>query len=188
MERRTVKGHQLESAWTDANWPFTAEQDLAVFLHLAREFFEAKPTSPLPAFEVLNYIACYYWRSDRTPETVSVPFWAVEVIASGYNLYREGHTGSSKAKPKFGEALGLEGGGQGKRPRIQDALNFRRNIRIAIHIVLLEEQGWKIEAALQKIADDSGIHPNTIRNVWAERAEQARRALRLFRSNPGPSA
>jgi hypothetical protein len=112
----------------------------------------------------------------------------VEVIAAGYHLYQEGHTGSSKAKPTFGEALGLEGGGQGKRPRIQDALNFRRNIRIAIHIVLLEEQGWKIEAALQKIADDSGIHPNTIRNIWAERAEQARRALRLFRSNPDPSA
>jgi hypothetical protein len=48
MERRTVKGHQLESAWTDANWPFTAEQDLAGFLHLAREFFESKQTNPLP--------------------------------------------------------------------------------------------------------------------------------------------
>jgi hypothetical protein len=54
-----MKGQELQSAWTDENWPFTAKQDLAVFLHLAREFFEADGTNPLPAFEVLDYIASY---------------------------------------------------------------------------------------------------------------------------------
>jgi hypothetical protein len=39
MGRFSVKGQELESAWTDANWPFTAEQDRAVFLAIAREAF-----------------------------------------------------------------------------------------------------------------------------------------------------
>jgi hypothetical protein len=111
----------------------------------------------------------------------------VEVIAAGYHTYQDSHAGGSKAKVKFGEAFQVEGRGQGKRPRIQDALKFNRDIRIAIHIVLLEEQGWKIEAAIQEISGRSGIHRNTIRNLWAERAEQARRALQLFRANPDPS-
>jgi hypothetical protein len=54
LREEHVKGHDLDAIWTDTNWPFKAEQDLAVFLHLAREFFESNPTNQLPAFEVLD--------------------------------------------------------------------------------------------------------------------------------------
>jgi hypothetical protein len=53
LRRQLVKGQKLESAWSDENWPFTAEQDLLVFLNIARIAFAADPTNPLPAFEAL---------------------------------------------------------------------------------------------------------------------------------------
>lgn len=182
-----MKGQELESAWTDANWPFTAEQDLTVFLATAREAFEADSSNPLPAFEALGYVASYHWRKDEAPETVTIPFWAVEVIVQGYKQYQASHTGSGGTRLKFGEAFQIEGRGQGKRPRVHEHLKQLRDIRLAIHLVLLEEQGWKIEAAIQELADRTGIHHSTIRDIWARHADQARKALRNFRQGEAPA-
>ncbi|KLK92651.1 hypothetical protein AA309_13260 [Microvirga vignae] len=181
-----MRGQQLESAWTDANWPFAAEQDLAIFLAMTREAFAADSTNSLPAFEALGYVASYYWRKDEAPESVTIPFWVVEVIVSGYQKYKASHTGPGGARLKFGEALQMEGHGQGKRPRIHDHLKQLRDIRIAIHLVLLEEKGWKIDAAIQELADRTGIHHTTVRDLWVRHAEQARKALRNFRQGETP--
>ena len=54
-----------ESSWSDADWPLTAEQDLANFLAMTKEVFSADGTNPLPAFEALGFIAAYHWEQDR---------------------------------------------------------------------------------------------------------------------------
>ncbi|MBM1174712.1 hypothetical protein [Microvirga arabica] len=182
-----MKGQELESAWIDANWPFTAEQDRAIFLTIAREAFAADGTNPLPAFEALAIVASYHWRKDEAPETVMIPFWAVEAIVAGYNQYQASHTASRGTRLKFGEAFQVEGRGQGKRPRIHEHLKQLRDIRLAIHLVLVEEQGWKIEAAIQELAERTVIHHTTLRDIWAQHADQARRALRNFRQREATS-
>lgn len=181
-----MKGQELESPWTDANWPFTAEQDRAVFLAIAQQAFATDGTNPLPAFEALAIVAPYYWRKGETPDSVTVPFWVVEAIVAGYKQYQASHTGSGGARLKFGEAFQVEGRGQGKRPRIHETMKQLRNIRLATHLVLFEELGWKIEAAVQELAAKTGIHHTTVRDIWAEHAGQAREALRIFRQGETP--
>ncbi len=181
-----MKGQELVSPWTDANWPFTAEQDRAVFLAIAEQVFATDGTNPLPAFEAMTIVASYHWRKDEIPETVTVPFWALEAVVAGYKQYQASQTGSSGTRLRFGEAFQVEGRGQGKRPRIHDTLKLLRDIRVAIQLVLFEEQGWKIEAAIQELADKTGMHHTTVRDIWSEHADQARTALRIFRQGETP--
>ena len=48
-------------------------------------------------------------------------------------------------------------------------------------IVRLEEEGWKIEAAIQKVSDIAKLDHTTVRDIWSAWAERARSALRNFR-------
>jgi hypothetical protein len=180
-----MKGRNIESVWTDENWPFTPEQDLAMFLEIARQAFLSDHTNPLSAFETLNYLTAYYWQREEAPETITVPFWAVEALAEGFTRYKKSHeTGATSLT--LGEALHVEGRGQGKRPRIHEAQKRLRDIRLATRLVLLEEQGWKIEAAIEEVAAKSKLHHTTIRDLWAQHAHHAREALKTFRQAQAP--
>ena len=106
-----MKGQELVSPWTDANWPFTAEQDRAVFLAIAEQVFATDGTNPLPAFEAMTIVASYHWRKDEIPETVTVPFWALEAVVAGYKQYQASQTGSSGTRQV---RRGLSGRGGGK--------------------------------------------------------------------------
>jgi hypothetical protein len=182
-----MKGQHIESVWTDENWPFTPEQDLAVFLEIARQGFLSDGTNLIPAFEALNYLAAYYWQREEAPETITIPFWAVEALAEGFLRYKKSHeTGGTSLT--LGEALHIERRGQGKRPRLHEAQKQLRDIRIATRLVLLEEQGWKIEAAIEEVAARSNMHHTTIRDLWSRHADHAREALEAFQQAQAPLA
>jgi hypothetical protein len=180
-----MKGRNIESVWTDENWPFTPGQDLAMFLEIAHQAFLSDRANPIPAFEAVNYLAASCWQREEAPETIRVPFWAVEALAEGFFRYMKSHEAGGTSLT-LGEALQVEGRGQGKRPRIHEAQKQLRDIRIATHLVLLEEQGWKIEAAIEEVSDRSKLHHTTVRDLWAKHANHAREALKAFRQSQAP--
>ena len=115
-----------------------------------------------------------------------MPFWAVHALATGLNRYRDSHTDSKVGGKSLGEAFEVEGG-QGKRPRIQKAIKEDRDRRIAIRLVFLEEVGVKMEAAIQQVADATGLSFKTVFNHWTRDAERARDALKRHRAMQIPS-
>jgi hypothetical protein len=55
-------------------------------------------------------------------------------------------------------------------------------------IVRLEEEGWKIEAATQKVSDIAKLDHTTVRDIWAAWAERARSAHRNFLRTSTPAS
>ncbi len=80
----------------------------------------------------------------------------------------------------LGEAYGLEGGGQGKEPRIQRSLRQLRDIRIATAIARAGMKGVKIEAALQEQADETRLSVGQVRRIWESNRDRAASAVRNF--------
>jgi hypothetical protein len=170
-----------ESPLQGERWPFSLEQDLAVFLMTLEERFRRDTTDPLPAFEALNCIASYVWLMEKpSADTLPIPWWVVEVLAIGFNKYRD--AAGSTTPTTLGEAYNLEGRGQGKGPRIQRGLRQLRDIRIALAIALARADGVKIEAALQEQADKTGLSVGQVRRIWETNHTHASSAVRNFRT------
>jgi hypothetical protein len=173
-----------DSPLRDEPWPFSFEQDLAIFLMMLEEQFRKDTSDPLPAFEVLNYIASYIWKTEttETPSTdsIPVPWWVVQALAIGFNIYRD--RAQSTTPMTLGEAYNLEGRGQGKNPRIQHELRQLRDIRIATAIALASANGVKIEAALQEQADKTRLSVGQVRRIWETNRGRASSAVRNFRT------
>ena len=159
------KGSIPKSPLTAIPWPFTREQDLAIFLKTLEEEFGEDGTNTLPAFEALSLIASKIWMSEKPPNNpIPIPWWIVDTLASGFCIYRE--SAMSTSSVPLGEAYNLQGGGQGKEPRINDRLRHLRDIRIATAIALAKADSVKIEASLQEQADTTGLSVGQIRRIW----------------------
>src|SRR5262245_41251743 len=137
-----------ESPLKGKPWPRDREQDLCRFLLEFEARFRSETSNPLPAFEALATVAAYFWLKEETPpgNEVALPWWVVEVIASGFEIYRE--SSLSTTPMTMGEAYNLEGRGQGKIPWIQREWRERRDKRIALAVAFEEANGVKIEAAI----------------------------------------
>jgi hypothetical protein len=171
----------LESPLEEQAWPLSPEQDLAFFLTSLEEQFRLDPTNKLPAFEALAIIAAYVWQTDEpSPTTVPVPWWVVDVLAFDFNKYRD--AARSNARMTLGEAYQLEGGGQGKAPRVKLALSRIRDIRISTRIAFAQANGIKIEAALQQMADRTGLSLARVREIWELYRERATSSVRNFQT------
>jgi hypothetical protein len=166
-----------ESPLEDRPWPFTLEQDLKTFLIMMADRFQKNRSDSLPAFEALNYIAVYRWqKGDNPPDEVPVPWWVVQALAIGFNLYRD--SAQSRTPMTLGEAYNLEGRGQGREPRIQHWFRQLRDIRIVSAIVMAQANGQKLEAALQKEVEKTGLSIGQVRRIWEKNREQASRLVR----------
>lgn len=172
-----------ESPLDSEAWPLTSEEDLELFLRVEYERFLAEPSHALPAFQALAYIMASLWRQEQQPSplnTVRVPLWAAQAITHGFMEYQQAT--QQKQSTTFGGAYGIEGGGQGKKPKIKAYFQQLRDIRIATHIAIREESGIKLEAALQEMADRTNLSIGTIRRVWEQSSGIARSALSNFRT------
>lgn len=172
---------EYESPLSDETWSLSDEESLALFLEVAREQFASDRTNPLPAFKAIGFVTSYYWQQGTSPETIEIPLWAAETICSGFMQYWDEAKGAAP-RQSFGEALGLEGGGQGRRPKILAYLKSWNDIQICLAIAFKDESGIKIEAAIQEIAGKRGLSYTTVRDIWSRHAEHARNALRNFRT------
>jgi len=168
-----------ESPLRGKPWPFSLDQDLAVFLIMLEEQFRNDRSNPLPAFEALSYIASYVWQAEE-PSTLPIPWWVVQALAIGFINYRD--RAGSGTPMTLGEAYNLEGRGQGKEPRIQRALRELRDIRIATAIAQANVAGVKIEAALQEQSDKTRLSVGQVRRIWEKNHRRASSAIRNFRT------
>ena len=139
----------------------------------------------LSAFEALVYIGGYWlfhspqqtadsdWKPE--PETpVTVPMWVVLNLASAWNAYRD----APSSGKTFGEVLGIEGGGQGKRRAKEAWKNKNRDLRLTLEVykrrVEAKEGGQRLslENACAQVAESKGTTENIVRRAWKRHGRQ----------------
>jgi len=172
----------IDSPLDDIDLGFSREEELELNLELARFKYDQDQSTALAAFQALNYLVGYCWRQEKQPldDIIPLPWWAAEVLAEGYLRYEE--TASSVAPKTLGEAFGMEGGGQGKARRIKTDLRDLRDMRIAIKLSMILEDGVLEEAALQRLATEANLSADRIKKIWDNKGKMAREALSNFRN------
>ena len=133
----------------------------------------------LSAFDALLFVGGYWlfhspqkttdpnWEPE--PEAlVTVPMWVVLNLASAWIAYRDEPSGGKT----FGEVLGIEGGGQGKRRAKEAWMNMSRDLRLTLEVhkrrVEAKEGGqWlSLENACAQVAESKGTTENIVRLAW----------------------
>ncbi len=159
----------------------TNEDLRTVFVDAHRAHFELDTTNPLPAFDALSSIVSYWWERHEVPEsgTISIPWWAGEIIAWGYQIYRTAHLEGRSTK--LGEAYGIEGGGQGKQPRIRRHMRVSKDRDLALWVALELEKNSTYENAVAETAERCGVSESNIARAWRDLGEPVKERLRQFR-------
>lgn len=109
--------------------------------------------------------------------TVSVPFWIVDFLAQGWISYLEAPSGRT-----LGETLGIEGGGQGRRPAKEQFKNLLRDVTLALKVAALrdeaENEGEKVslERAYLDIAQGEDVSKDTVKRAWRAHGGQVRKS------------
>jgi len=183
--RRRSMGKKIklpESPLKDEDWPWTRPEELHLYLQMQRQLFEANRSHALPAFDALTYIVTEIWDNAETPRdcAVTIPLWIVETLAGGFLRYR--NAAESGRSVTFGEAYGIEGGGQGKEPRILIEFRKLRDIRVVTTIAFRKEQGIKIEASIQEMSEKTGLSRSQVRRIWQKHRKQAVSAVRNLKT------
>ena len=171
-----------ESPLKDEDWPLTRPEELSLNLEMQRQRFEADRSHALPAFDALTYIVTEIWHNGETPRDcdVTIPLWIVETLAIDFLRYQDAaENGHSMT---FGEAYGIEGGGQGKEPRILIEKRELRDIRLVTTIASRKEQGIKIEASIQEMSEETDLSCSQVRRIWQKHRTQAVTAIRNLKT------
>ncbi len=134
----------------------------------------------LSAFDALLFVGGY-WLFDSPqkkadpnwePEAeslVTVPLWVVNSLAQAWIAYRDAPSGKT-----FGEVLGIEGGGQGKRRAKEAWMNKNRDLRLALAVhqirVEAQERGQQLslEKAYASVAASTGTSEDIVRHAWRQ--------------------
>jgi len=159
-----------------------AGEDLrTVFVDLYRAHFELDTTNPLPAFDALSSIVSYWWERHEVPESgmINIPWWAGEFIAAGYQIYRKAHR--ERRSTKFGEAYGVEGGGQGKQPRIRKHMRVSKDRDLALWVALELEKNGTNENAIAATAERSNVSESNVARAWSDWGASVQERLQRFR-------
>ena len=134
------------------------------------------------AFEALAVVAgCWRgygkFQAPRPEPTgfVPVPVWALDTIAAGWIRYRaedvKGRT--------LGEALGIEGRGQGRRPRKESWNNWFRDLRLAKELYELRRDNT-YEDAVHAVAESNRVSESTVRRAWSAHGQAIEAAAASF--------
>lgn len=124
----------------------------------------------LAALEGLSVIAgC--WRgygSYKGPEPpdwaqLPVPRWIFDTLGCAWITHRK----SAPSGKTFGETLGIEGGGQGRKPAKDRWNQYLRDLTLA-HEVLIEKQTSTYEEATSNVAGRHGVGKRTVQRAWTE--------------------
>ena len=171
-----------ESPLKDEDWPLARPEELSLYLQMQRQRFEADRSNVLPAFSALTYIVTEIWGNAETlrDRDVKIPLWIVETLAEGFLRYRD--AAENGRSMTFGEAYGVEGGGQGKKPRISIEIRELRDIRLVTTIASRKEQGIKIEASIQEMSEKTGLSRSQVRRIWQKHRKQAVSAVRNLKT------
>lgn len=142
----------------------------------------------LSAFHALVAVAGY-WRFaspqkkadpnwEPAPDAlVTVPWWIVDFLAQGWIRYLEAPTGRT-----LGESLGLEGGGQGRRPAKEQWKNLLRDVTLALMVAELRDeaeskgQTLSLERAYREIADRERHSEDIVQRAWKAHRHQVHKS------------
>ncbi len=173
------KTRMPESPLDNEPWPRTDKEDLKAFLSMCEAEFQQDTRNALPAFEALTYCVAHHWRKNRHPKELKLPWWAAEVLCAGYLTYKD--QAQTNNPVSLGQAYNIEAQAQGKGRAVATSLRRLRDLRIALAIALLREEGWKMEAALEKTYQEVGLSITQIKRIWRKYGKRAREQLKKLR-------
>ena len=152
------------------------DRDLAAW----RADFESDSSSALPAFWALAHCVAAQWTKvdQDDPAMIQLPYWAAQAVAIGFNNYREAC--ESGRTTTFGEAFGVEGGGQGKQRKFARFEQERQKRTIALAIVLLQRTGQRRIDAIRQICNEYQIDERTAERYLQRWGALARRQLAIY--------
>ena len=162
---------------TDLTWSQrTALNAVDVLYHLTTKDPSVRQTT-LSAFEAL-FILRGFWATDAPPGDypdpenaahypIPVPWWIVDALGRGWQRYME-----APERSTLGEALGLEGGGQGKQPAKREWAKDLRDLRLAIAVAEFRNQHFQkgkrlsLEKAYGLVATEAQSTKGIVRMAW----------------------
>ena len=167
-------------------------QPLPIDYVLLRPIFEKATQEPrfavCAAFEAMAIIGgCWRGYGQFEPpygleptSLVVAPLWAVDTLGAGWMNYRSTNGGSRT----LGEALRIEGGGQGKAPLKAEWNRWFRNLRLAgdVHEA---RQRTTIEIAVENVARHYGVSESTVSRAWSQHRREIETAAAGLRTSGG---
>ena len=147
-----------------------------------RSKFENDPTNILPAIKGLQSVASYYWQfpDEQGSDSVGVPFWVVEVLSEGFFRYENAR--SADRTTTLGEAFGLEGGGQGKQPKLKEQRTIVRDRNIALSIAMQIAEELTVEEAVNLVAEQHSLSEKTVWPIWSKYKDLAQSSLNNYQT------
>lgn len=165
-----------------------AENEELVLHNFARFIQYEKDASVLHALDaILATNALVHSEGQDNPHLlVRVPLWALNAISGRYASYSDAHI--EDRSTKFGEAFGVEGGGQGKPPKIRSHLKEARNRSLCMTVAYekrrnpdksLDKIFSELASEEQKNEEDtaSGISAEHLKDIWKKHRKTANEAL-----------
>ena len=112
---------------------------------------------------------------------VVAPLWAIDTLGAGWMNYRSTNGGSRT----LGEALRIEGGGQGKA-RLKAAWNrWFRDLRLAGEVYRARQTKTYLDSVAE-VAEQHGVSDGTVKRAWSEHGQQIRAAAASLRTSGSP--
>lgn len=168
-------------------------EQLASMLFTDQYLFEEDPTNTLPALDAITQIAVYRWRQEQTgiekmtPEHyVRVPWWVIQTVAVAFQQYARPERGEPRMT--LGETFKIEGGGQGRWPKIKKWSQLKRDRRYAVSIALRYVKGSTIEIAIAELSEILDLSVDRLWEIWTEHRDPAMKvAERVNNLSKSPS-
>ena len=148
-----------------------------VYPDVYHQLFLLDTTTAIQAFRAITSVAAYWWKKSKQEpsESVEIPSWAVQAIAIGFCKYQDAI--SEGQEPRFGEALGLELNGQGRKPRLVEVDRRLRDLKLALSVAIQVDNGVPVGAAIEKLAKNFLVSKSTAWRLWSQHKEFVRDCL-----------
>jgi hypothetical protein len=114
-------------------------------------------------------------------ETVRVPADLLKALTDCWQIYKDGPSGQS-----LGEAFGIEGGGQGKRPSKEKQATRDRRRRLANEVEIeyrtaeLTNIPITQSKAIEIVSENQGVQFSTVESAFKEYKREIRHAMRKY--------
>jgi hypothetical protein len=171
---RTLRG-SIDPAFNK----LSRDKELEIRLDTLYQAFRRDRSHALPALEAIGAIAALEWgREDgleRIPTTrVAVPWWVVNVLADGFASYAVAR--AQGLTTTLGEAYRIEGGGQGKNPKVTQSAKELEDMRLVMGIGVRIQQGMTVRVAIEAMIAENltSLSFDRVEKIWAKHSEKAR--------------
>lgn len=115
-------------------------------------------------------------QGDPPPDIkVSVPLWALQVLASAWIEYRQ--ECATPGGRTFGEIVGIEGRGQGRKRLLSREQTRMRDWGMSLEVAELHVEGITLDQAIVSVAEKYGLSEDSLRRIWKARPQSVKHYL-----------